>query len=67
MRYEILSWARAGDEFFEQLHVAVGLARKAQTAMWVHTCDCAVETSGGRRSTPIIVTTETLEDYELAC
>ncbi len=67
VRFEIRSWARAGDKFFEQLHVVVGLAREAQTAMWVHTCDCAVTVSEGRRSSPIIVTTETLENSELAC
>lgn len=33
-RFEIRSWARAGDSLFEHLHVDAELAREAQTAMW---------------------------------
>ncbi len=61
-RFQIRSWARAGDELFHQLHVVAGIAREAQTAMWVHTCDRAVAISGGSRRTPISARTETLID-----
>jgi len=67
VRFEIRSWARAGDEFFEQLHVNVRLGREAQTAMWVHTCDRAVAIAGGRRAGSISVSTETLQGSEGEC
>ncbi|MEP1123661.1 MAG: DUF1990 domain-containing protein [Ilumatobacter sp.] len=59
--FQIRSWARAGDPLFEHLHLAAGIGREAQTAMWVHTCDRAIHESGGRRSGPIDVDTEILE------
>ncbi len=65
LRFEIRSWARAGDEFFKQLHLSIRLGQEAQTAMWVHTCDRAVAISGGRRVAPIRATTETLKDSEV--
>lgn len=58
--FQIRSWARAGDPLFEHLHLTVGIGREAQTAMWVHTCDRAIEISGGRRDGPIDVSTEIL-------
>ncbi len=62
--FQIRSWARAGDRLFEHLHLAAGIGREAQTAMWVHTCDRAVHESGGARSGPIAVDTEILEGSE---
>lgn len=59
-RFQIRSWARAGDELFRQLHLVVGIAHEAQTAMWVHTCDRAVVVSGGRRRAAISARTERL-------
>lgn len=65
-RFQICSWARAGDELFRQLHLVVGVAHEAQTAMWVHTCDRAVAVSGGTRRSDISVRSETLvgSDHE---
>ncbi len=63
-RFQIRSWARAGDELFKQLHLVAGLAHEAQTAMWVHTCDRAVALSGGVRCSPILVRTERLVDSD---
>jgi len=67
LRFEVRSWARAGDEFFEHLHMTLRLAREAQTAMWVHTCDRAVEIADGKRSGPISVSTEILIGSEIDC
>lgn len=66
-RFQIRSWARAGDELFRQLHLVVGIAHEAQTAMWVHTSDRAVAISGGRRRSPISVRTEKLLGSERRC
>lgn len=65
--FQIRSWARAGDELFRQLHLVVGLAHEAQTAMWVHTCDRAVAVSGGTRQGEIRVATERLLDSQRDC
>lgn len=59
-RFQIRSWARAGDELFRQLHLVLGVAHEAQTAMWAHTCDRAVAISGGSRHSAISVRTERL-------
>lgn len=66
-RFQIRSWARAGDELFEQLHLVVGVAREAQTAMWAHTCDRAVAVSGGTRHSAISVRTERLLGTHREC
>lgn len=66
-RFQVRSWARAGDEMFHHLHLVVGIAHEAQTAMWVHTCDRAVAVSGGRRRSRITARTETLLDSERTC
>lgn len=63
--FRIRSWARAGDELFEQLHLVVGLAHEAQTAMWVHACDRAVAVSGGSRRSDISVQTEQLNGSDI--
>lgn len=65
--FQIRSWARAGDELFEHLHLVVGIAHEAQTAMWVHTCDRAVSVSGGRRGSSISVRTEELAGSDQEC
>ena len=66
-RFQIRSWARAGDELFQQLHLVVGIAHEAQTAMWAHTCDRAVAISRGNRRSPIAVRSERLLGSHLDC
>lgn len=60
--FQIRSWARAGDPGFAALHLGVPIGKELQTAMWCAMCDRAVTISGGRRSSPIVVTTEELDD-----
>ena len=64
VEFTITSWARAGDRLFHLLHVQTPVARAAQAAMWIHTCDRMAQVAGGRRRGPIRVVTETIRDSD---
>lgn len=63
--FTITSWARAGDRLFHLLHVQTPVARAAQGAMWIHTCERMATVAGGRRVGSIEVVTETIRDSDV--
>jgi hypothetical protein len=48
MRFEIESWARAGDRLADVLYNRLRLAKEIQLNMWTHFCLRAADLSGGR-------------------
>ncbi len=57
-RFEILSWARSRDSLVDLAYDKLGVAKEAQTNMWIHFCKRAVEESGGTLLGEIDVVTE---------
>ncbi|MBA3534396.1 MAG: DUF1990 family protein [Ardenticatenales bacterium] len=58
LRFEILSWARSRDAVVDFAYDQAKVVKIAQTSMWVHFCERAVEESGGKLIDKIDVLTE---------
>ena len=58
LRFEIDSWARAGDERFDYVYDHLPLAREAQLHMWSHFCHRVAKLSGGIVMSNVAVSTE---------
>lgn len=48
VRFEIESWSRSKDQLVDLSYDKVGLAKQAQTSMWVYFCKQVVQALGGR-------------------
>ena len=66
LRFTIESWARSRDGWVHFAYDTLGLARKAQEAMWTFFCERAAEASGGTRVGEIAVLTERAPDPDEA-
>jgi hypothetical protein len=62
LRFEIESWARAGDPIFDVVYRRLGLGREMQGHMWVHVCERVAELCGGSVVGKVQVTTATAEE-----
>lgn len=58
VRFVIESWARSADGVVDFAYDVLGLAQKAQEAMWTFFCERVAEAAGGRRIGEIEVLTE---------
>jgi uncharacterized protein (UPF0548 family) len=56
--FEIFSYARAGHKMSHLSYNVLGVAKQAQTAMWVSFCERVLEASGGTSETGVRVLTE---------
>ena len=58
LRFSIESWARSRDGAVDFVYDELGLAKKAQQAMWTFFCERVAEDCGGRRMGEVRVLTE---------
>jgi hypothetical protein len=61
LRFEIESWARAGDRLADLLYNRLRLAKEIQLNMWSHFCVRAAALAGGRLSGGVIIRTRKVE------
>jgi uncharacterized protein (UPF0548 family) len=57
LRFEIESWARAGDRLSHLLYNRLGLAKEIQLNVWAHVCLRSAKVAGGRIRGGIILHT----------
>lgn len=62
LRFEIESWARAGDRLSHVLYNRIGLAKEIQLNMWTHVCLRSAKVAGGRIRDGIILRTRRVAD-----
>jgi hypothetical protein len=60
LRFEIESWARAGDRLADLLYNRLRLAKEIQLNMWTHFCLRAADLSGGRPQGGVTIRTRWL-------
>jgi hypothetical protein len=60
LRFEIESWARAGDRLADVLYNRLRLAKEIQLNMWTHFCLRAADLSGGRPTGGVTIRTRWL-------
>jgi len=60
LRFEIESWARAGDRLADVLYNRLRLAKEIQLNMWTHFCLRAADLSGGRPQGGVTIRTRWL-------
>jgi hypothetical protein len=60
LRFEIESWARAGDRLADLLYNRLRLAKEIQLNMWTHFCLRAADLSGGRPAGGVTIRTRWL-------
>jgi hypothetical protein len=60
LRFEIESWARAGDRLADLLYNRLRLAKEIQLNMWTHFCLRAADLSGGRAQGGVTIRTRWL-------
>jgi hypothetical protein len=60
LRFEIESWARAGDRLADVLYNRLRLAKEIQLNMWTHFCLRAADLSGGRPQGGVTIRTRRL-------
>ena len=65
LRFEIESWARAGDHLSRLLYDRVGLAKEIQLNLWVETCLGMARRAGGRRRDGVHVHTRQIARPQL--
>jgi hypothetical protein len=61
LRFEIESWARAGDRLADVLYNRLRLAKEIQLNMWTHFCIRAAALSGGRPRGGVTIRTRWLD------
>ena len=61
LRFEIESWARAGDRLADLLYNRLRLAKEIQLNMWSHFCVRAAALAGGRLSGGVIIRTRKVQ------
>lgn len=64
LRFSIESWARSRDGAVDFVYDELGLAKKAQQAMWTFFCERVAEDCGGRKTEEVRVLTEREETDE---
>ncbi|GAB4518742.1 MAG: hypothetical protein OHK0046_26740 [Anaerolineae bacterium] len=58
LRFTIHSWSRSRDELVDLAYDKLGVAKVAQTNMWIYFCNAFVKASGGERIGPVNVMTQ---------
>ena len=58
LRFSIESWARSADEAVDFVYDELGLAKKAQQALWTFFCERVAEDCGGEKMAEVRVLTE---------